>query len=120
MQVSKTIFRVTECKITDEAGDKEVYLIHSFDDNEPCFQQGISVSQTSWSPNLEFSFRSFRFTTDGTDGDSEIQNQNVACSLHLIPANQLAEEQAPDCSCHTEDHCASQNGSGDSEADETA
>ena len=100
-------FSVTECKVTNEAGDKEVYLIHSFEDNEPCFEKGISVVQSSWSPNLVFDFRSFRFTTDGTSGDSETQNQNVNCALHVIPADQVTEEQAKECSCQSETHCAS-------------
>ena len=100
---------VTECKVTNEAGDKEVYLIHSFEDNESCFEKAISVVQSSWSPNLVFDFRSFRFTTDGTSGDSETQNQNVNCSLHLIPADQQTEEQAKECSCHSQTHCASEN-----------
>ena len=118
--VTKKVFRVTECKITNEAGDKDVYLIHSYDGDEPCFQQGISVTQSSWIPNLEFSFRSFRFTTEGTDGDSETQNQNVSCSLHLIPGNQLTQEQAKACSCLSETHCEEQNGSDDSETDVTS
>ena len=61
--------------------------------------------QSSWSPNLVFDFRSFRFTTDGTSGDSEFQNQNVNCSLHLIPADQITEEQAKECSCQSKTHC---------------
>ena len=103
-------FSVTECKVTNEAGDKEVYLIHSFENNEPCFEKGISVVQSSWSPNLVFDFRSFRFTTAGTSGDSETQNQNVNCALHLGPADQIVEEQAKECSCQSESHCANGNG----------
>lgn len=98
-------FSVTECKVTNEAGDKEVYLIHSFEDNEPCFEEAIKVVQSSWSPNLVFDFRSFRFTTDGTSGDSETQNQNVNCALHIIPADQVTEEQAKECSCQSEADC---------------
>ena len=65
------IFRLEQCKITDEAGDREVYLIHSFDNDEPCFDTRVNVIQTSFSPDVQFDFRSFRFTIDGTLGDSE-------------------------------------------------
>ena len=38
---------------------------------KPCFDQRLDVHQSSFSPNIVFTFKTFRFTTHGTSGDSE-------------------------------------------------
>ena len=52
--------RLTECKVEHETN--ELFLIHSFKDDEVCFDSGrLNVVQTEFSPNAAFDMRTFRF-----------------------------------------------------------
>ena len=62
-------YRIKQCKIS--SGDRAIYPMHSFQNDETCFNSILAVSQTSFNPDVEFSFRTFRFTIDGTQSDSE-------------------------------------------------
>ena len=56
----KILLRLTECKVEHETN--ELFLIHSFQDDEVCFDSGrLNVAQTEWSPNAAFDMRTFRF-----------------------------------------------------------
>ena len=64
------LLRVKKCEISDSNGST-VYPVHSYNSGETCYDQRLEVTQISNSPNIEISFRSFRFTVDGTLGDSD-------------------------------------------------
>ena len=56
----KILLRLTECKVEHETN--ELFLIHSFKDDEVCFDSGrLNVVQTEFSPNAAFDMRTFRF-----------------------------------------------------------
>ena len=48
--------------------------------------------------------RTFRFTSEGTSS-SDPQQQTIDCDLHLEPSANIVQEQAADCSCHTQEDC---------------
>ena len=57
-----SFLRLTECKVEDETNTHELFLIHSFKDDEVCFDSGrLNVVQTEFSPNAAFDMRTFRF-----------------------------------------------------------
>ena len=49
--------------------------------------------------------RTFRFTA-GDAVDNE-QQQTIDCNLHLEPIADITQDQAADCTCHTQDQCTS-------------
>ena len=51
--------------------------------------------------------RTFRFMTGET---TEEQQQTISCDLHLEASEDIQEEQAADCTCHTEQECAELDG----------
>ena len=93
----------------NQSGDRAIYLVHSFtQDGSICFDNRLDVTQTEYSPNTEIEFRSFKFTTDGTDGDIDKQKQRISCILHLNPLNSASnsQSQANSCSCYYPNECA--------------
>ena len=78
--------------------------MHSFADDSVCFDSArLNVVQTEFFPNVSFNMRTFRFNIG--DSPTESQQQSVICSLHLDPVNEISEEQAEACSCHTQSEC---------------
>ena len=51
--------------------------------------------------------RTFRFMTGET---TEEQQQTISCDLHLEASEDIQEQQAADCTCHTEQECAQLDG----------
>ena len=51
--------------------------------------------------------RAFRFTPGES---SEEQIQRISCALHLEASDDIQQEQAPDCTCYTEQECAEPDG----------
>ena len=96
--------RVTECSIANAGGDRIVYPIHSFDPAGRCFDKRFAVQQLSTLPNVEIAFRSFRFTSNGSGGNSDSQNQKVTCKIHLDPPS--VSPTSIDCSCFSPTECA--------------
>ena len=63
IHIKRLYLRLTECKVTDETNTTEVFAIHSFKDNEVCFDTDrLNVVQTEFFPNAAFNMRTFRFT----------------------------------------------------------
>ena len=84
----------------DEYG---IYAAHSFN-GDVCFDDYIlKMVQTSFGKDIEFSFRTFRFTGGQISGDQE---QTISCELHLEPAADVPHEQASGCTCHDVEDCA--------------
>ena len=85
--------------------------------------------RTEWGQNAAFTMRSFRFTSTGTSGDNNDQQQKISCNVKMIPPvtrkqlefYEYIEEQyetqiesqnsvvtqMPDCDCYTEQQCES-------------
>ena len=64
-----------------------------------CYNQRLAVQQLSTSPNLEFKFRSFRFSKiDDSADDKDTQHQTVSCKIHLDPSASVPQTPT-DCSC---------------------
>ena len=61
------------------------------------------MRQTLFGKDIAFSVRTFRFTSGQSLDD---QNQTISCELHLEPVDEVAEEQAADCTCYDEEECA--------------
>ena len=100
-----SIYSLTNCKVEDSSGSHEVYLIHSYDNDEVCFDNSrLNVAQTEFFPNAAFSMRTFRFNIAGSQANEE-QQQTLSCNLRLNPVNAITQDQAADCSCHTESEC---------------
>ena len=72
----------------------------------------LNVEQTLFGESIEFKMRTFRFTSEGTSS-LDPQQQTIECDLHLEPSANIVQEQAADCSCHTQEDCQgrSQNSS---------
>ena len=58
--------------------------------------------QTLFGKNIAFSFRTFRFSS-GQSLDN--QAQTISCEFYLEPTDNVAEEQAADCTCYNEQEC---------------
>ena len=58
--------------------------------------------QTLFGKNIAFSFRTFRFTSGQALDD---QAQTISCEFYLEPTNNVAEEQAADCTCYSQEEC---------------
>ena len=83
--------------------DQEIYAAHSFE-GDVCFDKSVlNMNQRSFGKDIEFSFRTFRFTGGQTSGDQE---QTISCELHLEPAAEVTQDQASDCTCYDEAECA--------------
>ena len=65
----------------------------------------LNVIQTIFGETVAFSMRTFRFTSGGSV-DNE-QQQTIDCNLHLEPIADITQDQAADCTCHTQDQCTS-------------
>ena len=63
--------------------------------------------QTEFGNSVSLSFRSFRFTSDGTTGDNSRQQQSVTCDVKITSATNT-NDQAPACECYSENACAVQ------------
>ena len=57
-------FRVIECKVEDADGNNPVYLIHSWKQSTCIDNTRFGAQQTSFAPNFQFNFRSFRYAGD--------------------------------------------------------
>ena len=68
----------------------------------------LNVIQTIFGETVAFSMRTFRFTSGGSV-DNE-QQQTIDCNLHLEPIADITQDQAADCTCHTQDQCTSNTG----------
>ena len=66
----------------------------------------LNVFQTAFGENVEFSMRTFRFTSVGSV-NAEEQQQTIECDLYLEPIDDITETQAEDCSCYTQEECDS-------------
>ena len=62
--------------------------------------------QTVFGVNIEFSMRTFRFTSVGSVSAEE-QTQTIECDLYLEPIADISEDQAADCTCYTQEECDS-------------
>ena len=71
----------------------------------------LNVQQTNFGSSIGFSMRTFRFTTGESAADE--QEQTITCGLHLGPSEDIVEEQAADCTCHTEAQCDAATGKSD-------
>ena len=61
-----------ECKVVDENGKNEVYLIHSMDKGSVCIDRSrFDAKQTSWNPRFAFDYRSFRYKGDSDTKESD-------------------------------------------------
>ena len=58
--------------------------------------------QTLFGKDIAFSIRTFRFSGGQSSSD---QVQTISCQLYLESADDVSEEQAPDCSCYTAEEC---------------
>ena len=63
--------------------------------------------QNEFGKNVGLSFRSFRFTSDGTSGDNSRQPQTITCDVKMTP-DDVPNDQAPACECYSENECAAQ------------
>ena len=85
-------------------GEQEIYAAHSFE-GDVCFDNFIlNMNQRSFGKDIEFSFRTFRFT--GGNQTSDDQEQTISCELHLEPAADVPHEQASGCTCSDVEDCA--------------
>ena len=75
-----------------------------------CYNNLFDVQQLSTSPNVKIAFKSFRFTTD--DGDNESQHQKVSCKLHLDPATKATETPIA-CTCFNQSDCDAMTNTGE-------
>ena len=75
------LFRVIECKVTDENGKNEVNLIHSMDKGAVCIDKSrFDAKQTSWYPKFAFDYRSFRYK-----GDSDTKESGIISMIQMAP-----------------------------------
>ena len=82
--------------------------MHSYDGDSVCFDNSrLNVVQTEFFPNGAFNMRTFRFVMEGSSTES--QQQTLMCILHLDPVDEISQEQADDCSCHTQTECERSN-----------
>ena len=72
----------------------------------------LNVKQTLFGEKIGFSMRTFRFLS-GSEL-TEPQEQRISCHLHLEPSADIAQEQAADCTCYTEDECQGSSKQSDS------
>ena len=85
-------------------GEQEIYAAHSFE-GDVCFDKSVlNMNQRSFGKDIEFSFRTFRFT--GGNQTSDDQEQTISCELHLEPAADVPHEQASGCTCSDVEDCA--------------
>ena len=70
----------------------EIYAAHSFN-GDVCFDDSIlKMIQTSFGKDIEFSFRTFRFTDGQTSGDQEQSAVNFTWNQLLIfPTNKQVD-----------------------------
>ena len=66
----------------------------------------LNVFQTVFGENVEFTMRTFRFTSVGSV-NAEEQTQTIECNLYLEPIDDITEDQAEDCTCYTQEECES-------------
>ena len=59
--------------------------------------------QTLFGKDIEFSVRTFRFSGGQSSSNQE---QIINCQLHLEPADNVSEGQAPDCTCYNAQECS--------------
>ena len=99
---------MTGCTVThiDSTGSSHfVHPVHKFKDDTVCFDNSrLMFEQTQFTPNVEFTMRTFRFIIDGEDSSSP-QPQTISCHLQLDPIANLVQEQADNCDCYTETEC---------------
>ena len=69
--------------------------------------QRLKVQQTLFGQSVGFSIRTFRFLGAGSSSDA--QQQTITCDLHLESISDVAEEQADNCSCYTQEQCDGYN-----------
>ena len=61
----------------------------------------VEGTQTQFGESVAFTMRAFRFV-----GESATEQlQTISCSLHLKPIGDIQQQQASDCTCHTEEEC---------------
>ena len=92
--------------------------MHSFENDQLCFDNRLNVIQTVFGSNIEFSMRTFLFKTQRSTAD--LQNQTLSCNLHLDPAGDVQSTQPDNCSCYSEAECSGDSygdSSGDSSGD---
>ena len=66
----------------------------------------LNVQQTLFGQTVGFRMRTFRFNSEELRNfRTDAQQQTVLCHLHLEPADDISEEQAADCTCHTVEEC---------------
>ena len=65
----------------------------------------LKVKQTQFGESVTFTMRTFRFMTDESAVE---QQQTISCSLHLEPSESISQDQAPDCTCYTQEGCQSE------------
>ena len=101
-------FRLTQCRVSfddDTGATHEVFPIHSFNNNDVCFDAGrLNVVQTQFQPDTVVDMRTFRFRGSAISSNA-VQTQTIECILHLDPIANLIEAQAADCTCHTNEEC---------------
>ena len=61
--------------------------------------------QTLFGKDIEFSVRTFRFSGGQSSSNQE---QIINCQLHLEPADNVSEGQAPDCTCYNAEECSNE------------
>ena len=64
------------------------------------------MEQTQFGGSVAFSMRTFRFKNEGAAADE--QEQTITCTLRLEPSEEISQDQAPDCTCYTEEECQSE------------
>ena len=88
--------------ISEIGGNRTVYPIHSFDPAGTCVYDLLGVEQKFVQPNIEISFRTFRFATD----NNQPQRQAIRCQLHLdLDASVSTSPTPKQCSCFTPCEC---------------
>ena len=61
--------------------------------------------QNIFGETLQFSMRTFRFTSE--ESVENTQTQTFECDIHLEPIGDILEEQARDCTCYEKVQCQS-------------
>ena len=91
--------------VDDTGTTHPVHAAHSFRDDTLCFDDRLNFVQTQFSPNVAFTMRTFRFNIDGSGDPNAVQQQTIACSLHLDSITNVGQDQAAACDCYTADDC---------------
>jgi len=99
--------RVVECKVEDSHGNRPVHLIHSWKQSTCLDKTRFDAKQTSFAPEFEFCFRSFRY-----EGDIKSKQKQIITCIFQLEERVEPYIEPEDCDCYTERSCTSVDGFG--------